>query len=187
MGYSILWRANQFMPQLVLPEIKYKNSFLEAMNEYHTDALSIRLGMYTDLDLEKIKNNFEQYVLGLHNESLGINLPVGYVPHTTYWLVEGNEFFGRADIRHELNDFLKTNGGHIGYDIRPSQRNKGYGSLLLQLAVEKAHQLGIKEVLVTCNIDNIGSNKIIQKNGGVLESTYKLLEGTAKNRYWIKK
>jgi len=76
--------------------------------------------------------------------------------------------------------------GIIGYYIRPSQRRKGYGSLILALSLDKAKQLGLKKVLVTCNDDNVASIKIIERNGGKLAD--KVKAGFSKvltRRYWI--
>ena len=44
----------------------------------------------------------------------------------------------KISIRHRLTDDLKRYGGHIGYDVRYSEWNKGYGTLMLRLALEKA-------------------------------------------------
>ncbi len=175
------------MPELVLPDVKYKKSFLTALREYKGDIRNAnRLKSYSLLEADDLSINFEKFVLNLENESKGINLPDGFVPHTVYWLVEGDEFLGRADIRHELNDFLLKEGGHIGYDIRPSKRGKGYGKLILKLAIEKAHELGLTAILVTCDASNIASDNIIRSNGGALEDQYQVPDGEMKNRYWIK-
>lgn len=170
------------MPTLVLPSLQYKASYLEAVTEYQAEQRK----NYLDLDIEHLRSNFEQYLQQIEAESKGIHLAPGYVPHTVYWLVEGTTFLGRVDIRHELNDFLRDEGGHIGYDIRPSERKKGLGSLALKLALEKAQELGLEEILLTCDVENIGSNKIIQKNGGQLSETKKLKSGLTKNKYWIR-
>lgn len=61
--------------------------------------------------------------------------------------------------------------GHIGYDISPDFRNRGYGFEILRLALEKAINIGIDKVILTCNIDNIASKKIIEKNNGKLLGT----------------
>ncbi len=165
------------MPELVLPDTKYKKSYLEALEEYQPDSR---------FKAEDVNKDFESYITRIRNESFGIDLPVGYVAHTVYWLVDGDMFLGQVDIRHQLNESLKNEGGHIGYYIRPTQRNKGYGTLALRLGIQKAHELGIKDVLVTCDVDNVSSSKVIQKNGGVLEDTYQIPNGALKNRYWIK-
>ncbi len=115
-----------------------------------------------------------------------MNLPPGYVAQTTYWLIDTNEFIGRVSIRHMLTDYLLQEGGHIGYDIRPSKRKLGYGKKILALSLPKAKELGIKKILVTCNETNLGSKKIIEANGGILENRLHLHPGKpAKLRYWI--
>lgn len=169
------------MPQLVLPNSKYKQSFLEAVAEYQQEKLPI----YLPLNIQELDANFEKYIDDLRNEAHGLNLPEDYVPHTVFWLVEGETFIGRVDIRHKLNEYLKHVGGHIGYDIRPSKRNMGYGTTALRLALEEARKIGILEVLITCDATNIGSNKIIQKNGGELLPSIQSGHHPSKNRYII--
>ncbi|MEF3305455.1 GNAT family N-acetyltransferase [Paenibacillus sp. GYB003] len=109
-----------------------------------------------------------------------------WVPHSTYWLIDGrNEVAGVTNIRHRLNRKLLNSGGHIGYGIRPSARRKGYATALLALALQKARELGISDVLVCCDRNNVGSEKTILKNGGVFESEYTEEDGGAVKRFWI--
>lgn len=170
------------MPELVLPSIEYKTSFLTALDEYHQE----KLPYYLNLDKQFLSKHFETFLAALQAEAIGKHLKPGRVPHTVYWLVEQAEYLGRVDIRHQLTDKLRTVGGHIGYDIRPSKRRQGYGTVALQLGIEKAKSLGIQSILVTCDVTNIGSNKIIQKNGGQLFDTVPVAKGRPdKNKYWI--
>ncbi len=170
------------MPHLVLPDPKYKQSFIAAVVEYQAEQLP----NYVKLDLATLNEDFSAYTNKLKSESNGEGLPEGYVPHTVFWLVEGDEYLGRVDIRHALTSQLEKLGGHIGYDIRPSKRRQGLGKLALKLGLEKAKTLGLKQVLITCDVDNFGSNKIIQANGGMFQSTEESPDGeTKKNRYWI--
>jgi predicted acetyltransferase len=130
---------------------------------------------------------FAHYAERLRQEAAGIDLARGIVPASTWFLWDGRLILGRTAIRHRLTPNLEDFGGHIGYDVRPSQRGRGYGSLLLALALVKAHQLGLKRVLITCSPDNIPSMCIIQRNGGQLASQSPAI--TADNRltqrYWI--
>ena len=75
---------------------------------------------------------------------------------------------GTSRLRHHLNERLRLMGGHIGYGIRPSEQRKGYGTQILALTLVEARKLGIKRVLVTCDVDNIASVRVIEKNGGFL-------------------
>ena len=80
--------------------------------------------------------------------------------------MDGKKYIGTGSIRHYLNESLKNFGGHIGYFIRPSQWNKGYGTIQLRLLLEKAHELGIENALLTCDVENIASARVMEKNGG---------------------
>jgi predicted acetyltransferase len=80
---------------------------------------------------------------------------------------------------------LLIRGGHIGYGIRPSERRKGYASRILALAVLKAREMNIQEILVTCSKDNTGSAKTILNNGGILWKEH-LVDGVWTQNYWIK-
>lgn len=167
--------------QLVKPSIKYKQEYLDALEESK--------GETSDTQLNKPDENqsFEEFVQQFIDNEIGKNLPKGWVPATMFWLIDNEEVIGRTHIRHELNDYLFKHGGHIGYYIRPSKRNMGYGKKILELSLLEAKKLGLKKVLVTCDDDNMGSQKIIEANGGVLENKVGTEEGKSQTcRYWIK-
>ena len=93
---------------------------------------------------------------------------------------------GRSTLRHWLNPALENEGGHIGYDIRHSERRKGYGLLILKLTLLKAKDLGLSRVLLTCDADNIGSAQIIENNSGVLSGrVVSEKNGKLILQYWI--
>lgn len=173
--------------ELVLPSVDYKASYIAAVKETQADSdTTDRTRGYQKFSVADLKKDFEAYVQRKRDESEGRNLPEGYVPHTEYWLVDGGAYIGGVNIRHRLNEHLEKFGGHIGYDIRPSKRNKGYGTKILELALKKARELGITRALVTCNADNTASRKIIEKNGGVYENTLRdEAAGVDKLRFWI--
>lgn len=125
-----------------------------------------------------------EYVQAFHDESLGRNLKEGRVPATFLMAESEGILVGRASIRHELNDFLFNYGGHIGYGVRPSYRRRGFATEILRQSLSYLHGLGVSEVLVTCDEDNVGSAKVIESQGGILENTVEF-EGILKRRYWI--
>jgi predicted acetyltransferase len=106
--------------------------------------------------------------------------PEGYVPATHLWLMDGDEYLARIAIRHRLTDRLRQAGGHIGYDVRPSARRRGHATTMVREALGVARSLGITAALLTCDIDNLASRKVIERNGGVRQDQY---EG--KWRYWV--
>ncbi|WP_205314606.1 GNAT family N-acetyltransferase [Nocardioides houyundeii] len=108
-------------------------------------------------------------------------LPDGLVRSDYYWVMDGEEMIGFVAVRHSIDtDFLRRAGGHIGYSIRPSYRRRGHATRALGLALDRARELGLDRVLLTCDEPNVGSARTIEKHGGVLED---VLEG--KRRYWI--
>lgn len=125
-----------------------------------------------------------EYLEILGHQSTGTNLKEGRVPAT--FLIAENEgkLVGRASIRHELNNFLLSVGGHIGYGVRPSYRRQGFATEILRQSLTYIHGLGVREVLVTCDDDNLGSIRVIESQGGILENKVEF-EGTLKRRYWI--
>ncbi len=130
--------------------------------------------------------DFAGYVRWLQDQAKGIALKPGWVPSSTYWLVRGSRILGSCNLRHRLTEALRDFGGHIGYSVRPLERRKGYATLLLKLALEKARQLGISRALVTCDKNNAASVRVIQKNGGLMDSeSYSAQAGRVTQRYWI--
>ncbi len=103
------------------------------------------------------------------DHSFGKNLAEGYVPGTCYLLFVNEQPVGIVKLRHFLNDFLRRNGGHIGYGIRPSCRGNKWGNLLLSEVLKFARGKGITEALLTIRDYNVRSRKVCEHNGGVLE------------------
>jgi len=168
--------------KLIEPTISLKQEFLTMVEEH------LKFDANPEAwDFKEAGGDFEAYIKKLTDYSKGENLPEGLVPASNYWLVgKNNLVIGSSGLRHRLTPNLRRYGGHIGYYIRPSQRQKGHGMRILSLALEKAKELGLKRVLVTCDDDNIASAKIIEVNGGVLGDKI-MNEGhkAPTRRYWI--
>jgi predicted acetyltransferase len=109
------------------------------------------------------------------------------VPGTFLVGVVGDTIVGRLSLRHWLNDKLAAVGGHIGYGVRPSQRRRGYATEMLRRSLPLCAALGIERALVTCDVDNVGSRKVIERCGGELENITDNPEyAVQKRRYWIR-
>ncbi|MDD2492315.1 MAG: GNAT family N-acetyltransferase [Bacilli bacterium] len=165
--------------KLVRPNEKFLTSYYEACKE--DDDYSP--------NTERIFGDPNTIIQKSRDYENGINMKHGYVKATTFWLIDNNQFIGEINIRHELTDFLLNYGGHIGYEIRYSMRNKGYGTKMLQMTLPYCKEvLKLQKVLITCDDDNIGSAKVIEKNGGIMENVVinDIERGTVKTRrYWI--
>jgi predicted acetyltransferase len=169
---------------LVRPTVRYKSSFLTALQDFHAESYFVYQDAYA------IANDFPAFVERLLSESTTPR--PGLVPESHYWLIRHDEtsdaFVARGTIRHTLNSMLVRLGGHIGYAVAPSERCNGYGTVILRLLLNEAKDQGIDPVLITCDDDNIGSRKIIEKNGGIFENAvpYNRNGSTVlKRRYWI--
>lgn len=102
---------------------------------------------------------------------------------------ERDIFVGAVNIRHYLNDELCKHCGHVGDGVRPSERRKGIATQMIHMALEECKRQGINDVLMTCNVDNLGSAGAIENNGAFYEMyAQKSLvknEGVWKNHYWF--
>ena len=168
-------------PYLKFPTLEDKEKWLEYVNVYKKDNPKA-----TPLGFSE-ETSYEEWLKDMTEEHLGINLQEGRVPSSVYFLIDDDKIIGHLSIRHHINNpFLSTYGGHIGYAIKPSERRKGYATILLYKALEKCRELGLEDVLVTCKEDNIGSAKTIEKNHGVLKETiYNQDLNCNFKKYWI--
>jgi predicted acetyltransferase len=168
------------MALLIAPDASYHSSWLEGSAEFEG---AHRHGGGECPPLEDLRDaaSFRRFVDTLVKDALPESpRKPGYVPCTYLWIVDGDVFLGSLAIRHELNDFLLNEGGHIGYSVRPSARRRGHAVKALADALPMARELGIFRVLITCDEDNAGSRATIQKNGGIYEDTR-----NGKRRYWV--
>ena len=163
--------------RLSRPHRRYKESYIAAVWEYIGENHSI------NWHPEILRSRFEEYLLVLRQAET--EPLAGMVPATHYWLTVAGDYVGDLDLRHHLNDSLRRYGGHIGYNVRPSMRRRGYGTLLCKLGIEEARSRGIGDILVTSDDDNIGSCKIIEANGGILFDRLNNGRRVLTRRYWI--
>jgi predicted acetyltransferase len=158
-----------------------ESSFRSAVREFEEEDPSWQFAFEYDPSVD-----FPDYVAKVNDWPKGLNLPTGWVPNSFLVGVVNGKIIGRLSLRHQLNDFLRSHGGHIGYGVVPSERKRGYASEMLRQALPLCVGLGIEQVLMTCEIDNIASRKGIEKNGGVYNSSIDLAERDIQAHYfWI--
>ncbi len=129
--------------------------------------------------------NFESWLEKNYNFEHDINIGKDLVPSTQFLVHVDETIVGFVNIRHKLNDSLRRVGGHIGYSIGKNYRRKGYATSALKLALKECKKLGITDVVVSCDIDNIASAKVIENCNGVLDSI-ETTNGKDTKRYNIK-
>jgi len=121
--------------RLINPSKAYEASYRSLLEEFETRG-----------------GRLVPFPLGFPHE----NLPDGFVAHSTYWLVTDSEILGVSNLRHSLTPALRKEGGNIGYGVRPTARGQGYGSELLRRTLQRAKDLGLAKVLLTCGKANLG-------------------------------
>ena len=166
---------------LVKPDLSYADEIIKYKEESLAESPLINGSAGLDR-FSSIEIWFEE----LKKRSCEDTVPKGLVPSSTYLGIreKDNYIVGMIDIRHYLNEYLTQVGGNIGYGVRKTERNKGYAKQMLKLALEKCKELKIKKVLITCDEDNIASEKVILSANAKLEDI-RNVDGENKKRFWI--
>ena len=166
---------------LVKPDLSYADEIIK----YKEESLAESPIINGSAGLDRF-SSIEIWLEELKKRSCEDTVPKGLVPSSTYLAVreKDNYIVGMIDIRHYLNEYLTQVGGNIGYGVRKSERNKGYAKQMLKLALEKCKDLKIKKVLITCDEDNIASEKVILSANAKLEDI-RNVDGENKKRFWI--
>jgi predicted acetyltransferase len=172
-------KSSKLKLRSLLPEDEV--SFKDAVAAFKNEMPPFEFAFHFDESIP-----FVEYVKKLEGWSLGKGLPDNFVPSTFLVGVVDGQIVGRLSLRHCLNDFLERIGGHIGYGVIPSCRQRGYATEMLRQSLPICSSLGIKKVLVTCDINNMGSQKVIERCGGIFEHlTDDPQLKVQKRRYWI--
>jgi len=161
---------------------EYKEAYIQSLQKVNEGIIKKHDLMFVNPDevdiIQKMKDNRDK-----------TKLKPNYVPSYDYFIVDDDKFIGRISIRTELTPVLLEYGGNIGYGIHPKYWKQGYGASALKLGLEKAKEIGLYDkVLLTCDDDNIGSYRIIEKNGGILENKVMVRDEDEIfliRRYWI--
>ena len=166
---------------LVEPDLSYADEIIK----YKEESLAESPIINGSAGLDRF-SSIEDWLEELNKRSCEDTVPEGLVPSSTYLGVreKDNYIVGMIDIRHYLTEYLTQVGGHIGYGVRKTERNKGYAKQMLTLALEKCKELKIKKVLITCDEDNIASEKVILSANAKLEDI-RNVDGENKKRFWI--
>lgn len=166
---------------LVKPDLSYADEIIK----YKEESLAESPIINGSAGLDRF-SSIEVWLEELKKRSCEDTVPKGLVSSSTYLAVreKDNYIVGMIDIRHYLNEYLTQVGGNIGYGVRKTERNKGYAKQMLKLALEKCKELKIKKVLITCDEDNIASEKVILSANAKLEDI-RNVDGENKKRFWI--
>ena len=168
--------------KLVIPTKYHENEIIDYKAEHlNSKEYDIHGGAL----LEKM--SYDDWLLQLKNNSNEKTVNPEWVVSSTFYAIrkKDDKIIGMIDIRHTLNQFLSEYGGHIGFGVRPSERNNGYAIQILKLGLEYCKKLGLQKVMLACYKDNLASSKTIKKCGGVLEKEYLHADGKIVQVFWI--
>ena len=178
------------MTALVLPDLRWFPSWAETVTDFGEGVMHGSGFWNIDHPIEPTEESCQELIEVLAEVSTAdpdaeLAVGRGRVASTYYWITGGDggpddEVIGFLNLRHELNAWLREEGGHIGYSVRPARRRQGHATRALALGVRRAAELGIDRVLVTCDTDNAPSARTIEAGGGVFEDVR-----NDKRRYWI--
>ena len=128
----------------------------------------------------------EAHLRRLLDDFRGVSLSSGRVPHTMLYGFLDGVIVGRCSVRHELNDFLRGFGGHLGYAVAPPFRGKGFGSQLFSAGRTHLKSLGVLRAFMTCGHDNRPSRKMIEDAGGIFQDeVVDPSDQRLTRRYWV--
>ncbi len=122
----------------------------------------------------------------LSDDFRGVNLETDRIPHTMLYGFLDGVIVGRCSVRHELNDFLRNFGGHLGYGVAPPFRRKGFGGQLFSAGRLHLKSLGVDRAFMTCGFDNFASRKMIEDAGGIFQDeVVDPSDQSLTRRYWV--
>ena len=149
---------------LEVPTINRKVDALEFIQEFFNYSSNV----YGAGSLKRYVDNYEGWLEKLEQDYVR-EVSEEHVPARTYFFVRVSDkrIVGMINIRLALNEKLKQYGGHIGYCVRPTERNKGYNKINLYLGLKACDEYGIKEVLLDADINNPASWKTMEALGGI--------------------
>lgn len=176
------------MLKLVKPSKKYLPAFLRVVDDYKQDTNQFKDVQVGALLKAIEENRADEYIKSLRDAERGIGLPDGYVPSTSYWLMDDDNWVGAFAIRHSLTPNLEQEGGHIAGNIAPKYRGKYSSFIGAKLCLDKARKLGLKRVLITCNAANSASYRAItglMKIYGGEQLPDSFVKGHDEHRIWV--
>jgi predicted acetyltransferase len=95
----------------------------------------------------------------------------GQLPTSSFGMLnENGEVLGFCQVRHRPSchaNLPPEAGNHVYYEIAAPFRGRGYGKILMGLALAEAKRIGLERVRISCLRDHAVSRRIILGTGAV--------------------
>ncbi len=149
--------------RLEIPDKSHEKEYERMMDRWE----SIEENIQPEL-LRRGKASYDKWLAWCEDDrTTGSMLSTG-VPCTLYFMIaDGSEIIGAVVVNHGC-----THRGHLHAGIAPWNRGRGYGTLMLRLALEKCRSMGFDRVEIVPYQENAGAIRTILKNGGVQEAEF---------------
>jgi predicted acetyltransferase len=175
-AYYFKWIGAPPQPlELVRPASEHLPGYIAALKAgWSFDNL--RGSKAADEALERIEKDTDLFLeMQVDREARGpaITMPDGSkvprIPGFISWMWDG-EFCGVIGFRWQPGTTALPSYvlGHIGYAVVPWKRQLGYARRALGLMLEHVRHEGLAHVEITCDVDNVASQRTIVGNGGIL-------------------
>jgi predicted acetyltransferase len=141
-------------------------------------------------DVETARNDWPAFIADLEREARGEGLPPGICAQITLVALDGaGRALGEIRLRPDPQvdeETILANNGHIGYNVRPTARNRGVATRMLALVLKRAQAGGLRRVMLTVEGENPASVQVITRNGGQLTRQFNDPKtGDVTAVYWI--
>lgn len=155
----------------------HERALLEFASEFREEG---------DPRFDLLLENPDEYFALAETFERGLDLPEDRVPMSHYLFFANSRLVGMSRLRRRLIPVLCLDGGHIGYEVRKSERRKGFATAILRRSLTEARRIGIEEALLTAAADNIASIRAIEGAGGLFDGhTVSPRTGLRMSRYRV--
>jgi predicted acetyltransferase len=162
--------------QLVQPASEHLSAYVAALRRGWS-ADNVRGAVAAQEQLARIEHDAAAFLASLddrHAKGPPITLPDGSqalrIPGFIRWMWDDGEFCGSIGFRWQTGTTALPPHvlGHIGYAVVPWKQGRGHATEALRQLLPEARALGLPYVEITTDPDNVASQRVVEKAGGVL-------------------
>ncbi|QSX07221.1 GNAT family N-acetyltransferase [Sedimentibacter sp. zth1] len=154
---------------LIRPSIELKDKVIEYWDEFYSNGENF---IDDTKDYEQ-KETYEDWLTRVTNDTSEKTVSKDWVVTDTFFAIRksDNKIIGMTELRHSTDEIIKD-FGQVGYDVRPSERNKGYATEMLKMLIVVAKEAQMNELYISVKKTNLPSIKVITNNDGIFEKSF---------------